>query len=212
MCFNESCPLFNQRSKLVLGKVHTIKVGKAGSALNFLDAQFELSEGLFIVLVQVGERCLHDSSFESIICVLCDKRRCICQFSILLKRAFFEISCPPPSSMSSIVHYYFLIPPLPSLFFLLLPNITIILTQSLTSVNGCSTKIPLREECGCLELIPILSGKGINSSLLGSASLGELLVFTDTVVKKRVRAVWSAKHVNCQHVSITPTHAMVICV
>lgn len=48
-------PLSDKRSELVLSEIHTVKVGQTGSALDFFDTKLELSESLFIVLVQISE-------------------------------------------------------------------------------------------------------------------------------------------------------------
>ena len=76
---------------------------------------------------------------------------------------------------------FLLVSPAFSPFFLCIS----ILTQSLASIDGCSSEITLREECRRLERVPVLSGKGIDGSLLGSASLGKLLILANTVRKRR---------------------------
>lgn len=67
---DEGLPLSYQRSELVRGEVHTVEVGEAGSARDFFDTETELSEGLFVVLVQVGEGRLNDSSLQGVVGVL----------------------------------------------------------------------------------------------------------------------------------------------
>ena len=67
---DEGLPLSYQRSELVRGEVHTVEVGEAGSARDFFDTETELSEGLFVVLVQVGEGGLDDSSLQGVVGVL----------------------------------------------------------------------------------------------------------------------------------------------
>ena len=72
---NQGLPLSHERSKLVLGEIHAVEVGQAGSALNLFDAELELSESLLVVLVQVSQRSLHDTALERIVGVLCRRRR-----------------------------------------------------------------------------------------------------------------------------------------
>lgn len=70
MCLNEGLPLADEGSKLVRCEVHAVKVSEASSARDFLDSQAELPEGLLIVLVEVGEGLLDNSSLECIVGVL----------------------------------------------------------------------------------------------------------------------------------------------
>lgn len=57
---------------------------------------------------------------------------------------------------------------------------TRILTQSLRTVDGGTTKITLREEGRCFELVPFLSGEGVDGLLANTSALGQLLVLADS--------------------------------
>lgn len=48
-----------------------MEVGEAVLALNLVDSELDVSERLLLVLVQVGERKLEDSTLEGVVGVLC---------------------------------------------------------------------------------------------------------------------------------------------
>lgn len=51
---------------------HTVEVGKTVLSLDLVDSQLDLSERLLLILVEVGERKLKDSTLEGIVGVLCE--------------------------------------------------------------------------------------------------------------------------------------------
>lgn len=50
---------------------HAVEVGEAVLALDLVDSELDVSERLLLVLVQVGERELEDSTLEGVVGVLC---------------------------------------------------------------------------------------------------------------------------------------------
>lgn len=49
-----------------------MEVGKTVLSLNLVDSQLDLSERLLLILVEVGERKLKDSTLEGVVGVLCE--------------------------------------------------------------------------------------------------------------------------------------------
>lgn len=70
LSLNQSLPLANQRTELVRSKVHTVEVGQAVFALNLIDAELDLAEGVLVVLVKVGKGQLEDAALERVVGVL----------------------------------------------------------------------------------------------------------------------------------------------
>jgi hypothetical protein len=67
MGFDKSLPLSNERSEFVTGEVHSRKVGETVFALHFIDTEFDLSESVLFIVLEVCERDFEDTSLESII-------------------------------------------------------------------------------------------------------------------------------------------------
>ena len=67
---DEGLPLAHQRPQLVRGEVQPVEVGQAVLALDLVDAQLDLAEGVVLILLQVRQRHLEDPSLESVVCVL----------------------------------------------------------------------------------------------------------------------------------------------
>jgi hypothetical protein len=67
---NEGLPLADQGSQLVRGEVETVEVGQAVLALNLVDAEADLAEGVVLVLLEIGEGDLEDATLEGIVGVL----------------------------------------------------------------------------------------------------------------------------------------------
>jgi len=68
---DESLPFANKRAELVRGERHAMEVGEAVLSLNFVDAKFNFAERLFLILVEVTERDLNDTTLERVICIFC---------------------------------------------------------------------------------------------------------------------------------------------
>ena len=67
---NEGLPLADQGSQLVRGEVETVEVGQAVLALDLVDAEADLAEGVVLVLLEIGEGDLDDAALEGIVGVL----------------------------------------------------------------------------------------------------------------------------------------------
>ena len=60
-------PLLDNGAELIAGNVHTVEVGIAVEALNFLDLDLHLSPGLFVaVSVQISQRYLKHTTLEGV--------------------------------------------------------------------------------------------------------------------------------------------------
>lgn len=67
---NEGLPLADERAELVGGEVETVEVGQAVLALNLVDAELDLAEGVVLILLEIGERNLEYPSLEGVVGVL----------------------------------------------------------------------------------------------------------------------------------------------
>lgn len=68
VCLNQRLPLFHHGAQLVGGEAHSVKVCQAGLALDLVNAETELAEGLVLRLgVQVAQRHLQDSPAQTIV-------------------------------------------------------------------------------------------------------------------------------------------------
>jgi hypothetical protein len=63
-------PLADERAELVGGEVEAVEVGQAVLALDLVDAELDLAEGVVLILLQVGERDLEYPALEGVVCVL----------------------------------------------------------------------------------------------------------------------------------------------
>ena len=68
---DQALPLANQRSQLVGGEIESVEVGQAALALDLVNPELDLAEGLVLVLVEVSEGNLDDTALQGIIGVLC---------------------------------------------------------------------------------------------------------------------------------------------
>lgn len=67
---DEGLPLADERAELVRGEVETMEVGQAVLALDLIDTELNLAEGVVFVLLQIRERNLEDTALQSIVGVL----------------------------------------------------------------------------------------------------------------------------------------------
>lgn len=67
---DEGLPLADERAELVRGKVEAVEVGQAVLALDLVDAELDLAEGMVLVLLEVGERDLEYPALQRIVGVL----------------------------------------------------------------------------------------------------------------------------------------------
>jgi hypothetical protein len=63
-------PLADERSQLVRSEVQTVEVGQTVLALDLVDAELDLAEGVVLVLLQIRERNLEYPALQSIVGVL----------------------------------------------------------------------------------------------------------------------------------------------
>ena len=67
---DEGLPLADERAQLVGCDVQAVKVGQAVLALDLVDAELDLAEGVVLILLEIGERGFEDTALEGVICVL----------------------------------------------------------------------------------------------------------------------------------------------
>jgi hypothetical protein len=67
---NQSLPLADERAQLVGGEVESVEVGQAVLALDLVDPQLDLAEGVVLVLLEVGEGDLENTALQRIVGVL----------------------------------------------------------------------------------------------------------------------------------------------
>ena len=67
---NQSLPLPHQRAQFVGGEVKSVEVRQAVLSLDLIDSQADLTEGVILVLLQIGQRDLNNPSLQSIVRVL----------------------------------------------------------------------------------------------------------------------------------------------
>lgn len=63
---DESGPLLDKRAKLILREGHSVEVGETRVSGNLLNAKLDLSEKEILVVVQIGERDLDDTSLQTV--------------------------------------------------------------------------------------------------------------------------------------------------
>lgn len=67
---DEGLPLADERAELVGGEVESVEVGQAVLALDLVDAELHLAEGVVLILLEIGEGDLEDAALESVVGVL----------------------------------------------------------------------------------------------------------------------------------------------
>lgn len=67
---DQGLPLADERPQLVGCEVETVEVGQAVLALNLVDAELDLAEGVVLILLQVGEGDLDDAALQGVVGVL----------------------------------------------------------------------------------------------------------------------------------------------
>jgi hypothetical protein len=67
---DEGLPLADERAELVGGEVEAVEVGQAVLALDLVDAELDLAEGVVLVLLEIGEGNLEYPSLEGVVGVL----------------------------------------------------------------------------------------------------------------------------------------------
>jgi hypothetical protein len=67
---DQGLPLADERAELVRGEVETVEVGQAVLALDLVDSQADLAERVVLILLEIGERNLEDTTLKSVVGVL----------------------------------------------------------------------------------------------------------------------------------------------
>lgn len=67
---NEGLPLADERAELVGCEVETVEVGQAALALDLVDAKTNLAEGVLLILLEISEGYLDDTSLQRVVGVL----------------------------------------------------------------------------------------------------------------------------------------------
>ena len=67
---NERLPLADEGAQLVGGEVQAVEVGQAVLALDLIDAELDLAEGVVLIVLQVSEGDLEDTALERVVGVL----------------------------------------------------------------------------------------------------------------------------------------------
>lgn len=67
---NEGLPLSHEGSELVRGEVETVESRQAVLALDLVDAEADLAEGVVLILLEIGEGNLDDAALEGVVGVL----------------------------------------------------------------------------------------------------------------------------------------------
>jgi hypothetical protein len=63
-------PLADERAELVRGEVEAVEVGQAVLALDLVDPELDLAEGVVLILLQIRKRNLENASLQSVVGVL----------------------------------------------------------------------------------------------------------------------------------------------
>lgn len=67
---DQGLPLADKGTELVGGEVETVEVGQAVLALDLVDAELDLAEGVVLIVLEVGEGNLEDTALEGVVGVL----------------------------------------------------------------------------------------------------------------------------------------------
>lgn len=68
--FNQRLPLAHKGSQLVGREIQTVEVGQAVLSLDFVHAELDLTEGMVLVILQVGKGDFEDTALQGIVRVL----------------------------------------------------------------------------------------------------------------------------------------------
>lgn len=67
---DQGLPLADKGTELVGGEVETVEVGQAVLALDLVNAELDLAEGVVLIVLEVGEGDLEDTALEGVVGVL----------------------------------------------------------------------------------------------------------------------------------------------
>jgi hypothetical protein len=60
-------PLLDKRTELVRGEIHTVEVGKAVLALDFVNSQLDLAESTVFILGEITERDFDNATLKVVV-------------------------------------------------------------------------------------------------------------------------------------------------
>ncbi len=63
---DQGLPLADERTQLVSGEIHAVEVGQSRPALDVLDLQDDLAERLVLILLEISQRNVYETSLQSI--------------------------------------------------------------------------------------------------------------------------------------------------
>jgi hypothetical protein len=67
-------PLLDKRTELVRGEIHTVEVGKAVLALDFVNSQLDLAESTVFILGEITERDFDNATLKVVVGVSLKKK------------------------------------------------------------------------------------------------------------------------------------------
>ena len=67
MRLDKGLPLADKRAELVRGEAHAVEVGQAVLALNLVNPELDLAEGLLLILVEIGQGYLDNTTLQRVI-------------------------------------------------------------------------------------------------------------------------------------------------
>ena len=67
VCLDEGLPLANEGAELIGGEAHAVEVGQAVLALNLVNPELDLAEGLLLILVEIGQGYLDNTTLQRVI-------------------------------------------------------------------------------------------------------------------------------------------------
>lgn len=67
---DQGLPLADKGTELVGGEIQAVEVGQAVLALDLVDAELDLAEGVVLIVLEVGEGDLEDTALEGVVGVL----------------------------------------------------------------------------------------------------------------------------------------------
>ena len=66
----ERLPLLDEGTELIRGEVHSVEVGEAVLALNFINSQLDLAESTILILGKIAERDFDNTTLKVVVGVL----------------------------------------------------------------------------------------------------------------------------------------------
>jgi hypothetical protein len=149
----ERLPLLDEGTELIRGEVHSVEVGEAVLALNFINSQLDLAESTILILGKIAERDFDNTTLKVVVGVLLMKgERKKKVFILLLEERWASKKVKKK-------------------------NFNVILTETLGTVDKSLTDLTNIEHGRSLDVIPVLAGEGVNArdgsmSVMGKKKVG----------------------------------------